>query len=941
MQDAQQCTAIKRRFLSLNQDRLARVRESFSAEQRQFLDALPLLFHIHHEHLPGGNHTKAPCGIADFSASKRTVEAAARLHRNFNYRRRALRSYDIQAIYTMGSIGTVAYTAKSDLDVWICHDPALEGDALTHLAAKCDDIAQWARSLDLDTNFFLMDGDRLRGGQLDALSNESSGSTQRLLLLEEFYRTGLLVAGRYPAWWLVPPEHENEYGDYLQRLQASGSVRAQEFIDFGGIATIPEGEFFSAALWQLHKALGSPYKSVLKLMLIEAYAREYPHVDLLCKRFKQALYAGDVSADRLDPYILMTAKVEEHLREQGSHDRLELARRCLYFKVGERLSVRSRHTEHRRELMQQLAEQWGWNQKQLLLLDSRPSWKIHRVMEERNLLVQELNRSYQTISDFAGRALTADASNTGDLKLLGRRLYAAFERKAGKVEIINPGISENLTEERLSFVYRREADARGWQLYRSDYRDALQRRETPLKRAGDLLELVTWCHFNQLLGRQTLVTLHAEYDGLNPKELLNIIDSVQQAFPEGRLPEVDVARLRRTVRIEGCTLFVNIGIDPLSTHTRRGVCLTSNRSDALSYGGFWKNLALTFDSLVVTTWGEVITQHYHGEAALLHCVCDYLAWTPLNDLHPPPAPSVFSFSSVRGNSIAQRVEQFFNDCVDYFYRSTGGANARYVIRIEQLYYVLQPENGVLQFQKAGDYGDLLKHLSRPQDEFSAVRFDRYSGEKLVVDAIFKVNRAGRIQVFFEVHGGHADVYVVDELGSLSVQRTVFAGVGPLTHQYRRFFRSIVRRLNALEGSPDSPYVADTVEFFRIHRRGGHYVLETVDRRDEATNDYLSVEVIAARDGDREPILTLFCGDREFSTLEHGEQIFSVLARHIRSLRRDTRPYPFYLTNVDVERSLLNAKGALRLQSSHYLEYKRMIEQRLNAAAAIESEGYSA
>ena len=35
------------------------------------------------------------------------------------------------------------------------------------------------------------------------------------------------------------------------------------------------------------------------------------------------------------------------------------------------------------------------------MLDSRPTWKIHRVLDERKSLVDELTRSYKLLSGFA------------------------------------------------------------------------------------------------------------------------------------------------------------------------------------------------------------------------------------------------------------------------------------------------------------------------------------------------------------------------------------------------------------------------------------------------------------------------------------------------------------------------------------------------------------
>jgi adenylate cyclase class 1 len=48
-------------------------------------------------------------------------------------------------------------------------------------------------------------------------------------------------------------------------------------IDFGGLENVPAEEFLGASFWHLYKAIDSPYKSLLKLMLMESYVDQYPH----------------------------------------------------------------------------------------------------------------------------------------------------------------------------------------------------------------------------------------------------------------------------------------------------------------------------------------------------------------------------------------------------------------------------------------------------------------------------------------------------------------------------------------------------------------------------------------------------------------------------------------------------------------------------------------
>ncbi len=85
-------------------------------------------------------------------------------------------------------------------------------------------------------------------------------------------------------------------------------------------------------MWQLFKGIESPYKSVLKLLLTEVYASEHPQVSCLSLRYKQAIYAGRLDVEDLDPYVMLYRRLEEYLKARGETERLELIRRCLYLR---------------------------------------------------------------------------------------------------------------------------------------------------------------------------------------------------------------------------------------------------------------------------------------------------------------------------------------------------------------------------------------------------------------------------------------------------------------------------------------------------------------------------------------------------------------------------------------------------------------------------------
>ena len=163
-------------------------------------------------------------------------------------------------------------------------------------------------------------------------------------------------------------------------------------------------------------------------------------------------------------------RIEEYLTARGESERLELVRRALYLKVNRKLTGSSRTQSWQRSLLERLAHEWHWDQRQLALLDSRSQWKVRQVSSERRALVNELNYSYRFLTEFARSEQTVSLINKRDLNVLGRRLYAAFERKADKVEFINPGIAPDLAEDTLTLVHspdKKESGQSQWGLYLS------------------------------------------------------------------------------------------------------------------------------------------------------------------------------------------------------------------------------------------------------------------------------------------------------------------------------------------------------------------------------------------------------------------------------------------------------------------------------------------
>ncbi|NNA91080.1 class I adenylate cyclase [Pseudomonas gessardii] len=920
---------LRSRFLTLNAGRMARAVEGLTPRQQSVLALLPLFFHVNHPLLPGYVSGSTPAGLSNFEPDAQVLAEAQRLTRSFSYKpRHGNPPTPIHGLFLMGSLGTLAQADQSDMDVWVCHADNLSEAELGELRKKCQLLEAWALTMGAEAHFFLVEPSRFALGDRDTLlSSDDCGTSQHYLLLDEFYRTAIWLAGRTPIWWLVPVYEEARYAEFTHTLISKRFIRADETLDLGHLAHIPPGEFIGAGLWQLFKGIESPYKSVLKLLLTEVYASEHPRVQCLSLRFKRAVFANQLDLDELDPYIVVYRRIEEYLRGRNEPERLELVRRSLYLKVNRKLTTGQRTAGWQRALLERLANEWGWDPRQLALLDSRSQWKVRQVASERRALVNELNYSYRFLTQFARTEQTVSLINKRDLNVLGRRLYAAFERKAGKVEFINPGIAPDLAEDTLTLVHspnRKEPGQSHWGLYNGSLTALEWEHFAPIKRSRDLLEMLTWCHRNGVIDSSTRLALHPGTSDLSEFELFNLLGSLQQtlALP---LAMVDEEHLLRTAIPDEVLLLINVGVDPLKHHRDLNILMTTERTDSLSYAGVRENLVLTLDQVTLNSWNEVMVSRYDGPHALLDCLRDYLNQLPRNQL---PRLRVRCFCHNRAQFIAQRVEEIF-DTAQHLMLSQ--LNHRYLIQVQQHYHVMELAPGQANHVSLASQQALVDYLSEELASYSPLHLDAMALEDHDLAILLPMGQADCVQVFYRINDGFAELYVLDEFNALWQQRLPFHDEQSLLAPLQRFLQSIIYRRDALSPlDPQQPLGAVQTLYYQLLPSAGGRARRVEPRpapQVPANKPFYDVQAIIGKGAPGQVGITLYCNQREFCELEFGDQLFAVVAQEIVGQRRETERYRCYITDLDLSGLLGDVQGPSNL----YLRYKAELEQALNQA----------
>jgi len=897
--DRKSLTVLRKRFLRLNRQRLQRMRIAMPEHQRDFSDIVSLAIHQNHPILPGYVSKEVPSGISDYTPGKLAVRAAKRHAKSFVLKKRAHLRREILSVFIMGSSGTIAHSGESDYDIWVCHRKNIDPDAIKLLRKKLDLISEWAKTLGLDAHFFLMDEDYFRDNQSAPMDNEAAGSSQHFLLLDEFYRTAIILAGRAPLWWMVPNEHNDSYKEYAGILLDKRYLRNSDWIDFGPVPDLPVNEFFGAALWQVYKGIDAPYKSVIKIALMEVYASMYPDIIPLSADFKRLVYAEDVEPNRIDPYLMVYRKVEAYLLKKKDFQRLDLIRRCFYIKVNVKVGQTITHGSitWRRELMTELCRQWGWEQDKLLQLDSRKDWKVNRTQTERRDLVRELTNSYKSLSNFARQQSSLKRISEQDINLLGRKLYAAFERRSGKIEFINPNIAPDLYEEFLTFHHHESSSGyHSWLLYKDAVKSEDSKYHTSVKRSTNLVELVVWAYLNGLLNRNTQILLNAGDQVLSLRELKQFCRGLIQHFPQGMLKPADYAFENPAQNLYSM-IIVNLGVDPMAELTRRGLHLISNNTDALDYGTQHINLAIQFDLIQLNSWGEITVSTYNQENALTDAMISWLGGLP-EQANKKPHLFVQSYSITRPESISRRINELWGNLTNAWFENRENQNLRFVFKLSSRFRMLQAGGHQLFVKTLENENKLIKELGKELNDYSPVVFDSACLVDSPLSLIFKRNKPGIIQLYYYLDHSDALVWIIDENGVLFHQRQYFYDHVSLLNHYLRFFQSIMIRRQAQTGETQNL----DFRFYQLRRTksSGEWQVQRQRNLDETRlSRYFNIQVIASEDLDGKAMFTFYCDDVEISPLEYGEQMLTAVAKLILRHRNLEERYPSYITDLDI------------------------------------------
>jgi adenylate cyclase class 1 len=893
---------VRAAFLKLNQARFELGQDGVKQSQRFILDILASLLHFNHPMLPGYISRATPYGIDSFDASGEQLKELKRLTRSFHPAQSTNKKSDILALFSMGSFGSIAQNSQSDIDLWVCFQPGLDKESLRQLDKKCKKISEWSKRHELDLTFFLINNETFQEEKKHAFNHEGSGSTQHYLLLDEFYRTAIHWAGQLPAWIFVSPSQEYDYQKYSRRIQQQRLLPEEKLVDFGNVSAIPADECISSAIWQLYKAINSPYKSIIKLLLLEIYCQESFEPLILSNLFKQQLHEVDekqiVHHWDVDPYLQAYYCIEDYLQSTNQMKRLEFLRRCFYFKLGQPLSY-GYETSAKASVLHEMTKLWSWDDAYIKKLDDHKSWNIKDTLEERRLIIDELNHSYHHIMDFfRDQKIKVQASNK-ELNILGRKLHAAFSRKSGKIEWINPLSSENLGEEKL--IFQKKENTHLWV--------ALDKQRNSINKKNTLAELIIWLHCNGILLSDTKIF----FDKSSLRS--ELIESLRK---------IVVANIPLPIKTAEHVFFEK------TAYLKKLIFLVDYRPDSILLDNADKK-SLMFDCHIdlfsVNSWNEIICNSKRG--CFLEAVLEVYVSTLMQSADIKETDIIFHYSdSHKESKLRESLALIFKNIHLFFKNNVSG---RYVMCIDKRYLAIHIHEKKYEMQWLESDRSLKKYLMSPMFYYSPVGMDDMTMHDHPLKIFTAYSRQDSIQVFFNPKNSMADVTLIDEMGAWH-QCVVNYHQGLESMQsLHRFLRVVHDRRDDQSSMDVGPLNVFPITFHEMsqNEKGLQIKRRSVSSRLDDSNVGTMYAVVDYKDKDFK--FTVYIDDVILSEMDDETHFYKSLVNLIAQRSSIGATYNYYIADIDLSRCRFNLSKSGELHTVHYLKIKKLLEDKINRA----------
>jgi adenylate cyclase class 1 len=554
------------KFLKQNKLSLLTAYDIFKPRQTDLFGMIPVLIHENLNFpMTGAFPDQTPCGIADYMPSPEARSVCAAYMGNEDLVIRRNPDPAILGLFTIGSIGSIAQTSESDIDYWVCiQESALTRSRIALLEKKLFMLEKMAmKEFQIQITFFIVDITKVKENNFGDSTMESSGSAQAGLLKEEFYRTFIFLAGKIPLWAVLPTAVSRKYYKAISS-RISTKDPQDRYMDIGDIHDVSPGEYFGASIWQMFKWLKSPFKSVIKMALLDKYIFKSDRDLLLCNMYKDEWMntGAYLKPAQNDSYYFLMKHLVGFYKEIGDSHSVNLLLTCFFLKLGISKKEQIENTAFglRKILLLKCMDSWGWDLKRVFEIGSFKTWPYRNIVRLSNALETYILQKYKKVAkSFEGRPDEISMITPEDRKVLEHKVKIEFSdqpMKVRKILLVSRG------DRHFRGLDLKYMETKGeWILFNKN-RKASEQKEESLIRAQSIEEIGAWLMVNGLYSENTVINMTPNPTPVTFNEINTLYRSIHKFFQPLIKPAVAFEQLLKYPEKNAAFVSVNFYARP-------------------------------------------------------------------------------------------------------------------------------------------------------------------------------------------------------------------------------------------------------------------------------------------------------------------------------------------------------------------------------------------
>ena len=875
-----------------NDYRFGCLQNHLSDEFIQYIHLIPLFMQLNHRLLPGYMDKQVPLGVYQYEPGKQDITRAQKLNNKFRYQSEGvIRNYALDSVYIQRRV------IDGKLYCWLLLASSLSKQQHAVLGEKADKISDWFRARGLKIQFFCMSSSDFRENRRNSLKD-----IDHALFMDFFYAENILLAGKYPVWWLVPPAEESRYDRFVEHIRQARFVDNEEYIDTGGLSDSTLDDILRYSIDQAQSIRKSAEISLVALLLADQKIVSWPGIEGLACRLKFQIYQDYRD---IDPEIIVADILRDAFERYADTSHVISPRRLF-------LQLKNNPGKLNRDIIEAFNGDDMMHEPVARGIDH-----IITSLDFYKALHFKIQQAFSNIVDCYKNKTDSSALDES-LIHISENLITYLSDNAERVPIYNSKDNAEIIFDRILLRHETAEQGSGrWHLVL----EMPEGDERNIEGFGSLLGLLAWCWLNRLVNNMTQLSIDCPLHQIKQVEARYVLEVLMQQLKPASISQIPAVEFEKPARPLQSLLFVNF----MSMVVEKDLQITED-DDPLNYGLQQKNLLSHCEQLIINSWGDVYTRKYSGNMGLLQCLCDWTHSVPLGSGEKPPPISAFGHGTGDSTYMAQRIDQVYGAIIGFFYSGRKTA-ARFILRLAADYYVIYIQDDRLQPAKIGHQRALIRYLESPLPAFENTGLERLAYSEYPLREIYQKNKSDVLQVFFQIINRRYHCWVLDEKGSLwSDVVEVYDTDSYVTH-WLYLFRNILARLKNIN------YQNRALPRFEIqqisHNQLGGIEFNHLSADDISTSkNYieLRIKIVSRSSGDE---LSIDCNGQLFDFQQYQQNVLNKCVAYISEKRMAAGFLPVFISDIDVPLKLYEVAERDAIQISHILKFKRRFEHRIN------------